>query len=161
MAIKVISPVNLSEGHLVASNATVLGGQVVKLVAVEGKENHIEAVKGTESLETVVPFGFCYKANVAEPANELYTPFNFKAPLNRQSVILTKGFRAEFFNDGTGAVFAADVHGATVGAPLYINADGLLTTTKGTDGQVGGLIVATVEVAPADAKGVLVAKIEL
>lgn len=157
MAIKVISPVNLDEGHLVTTGETVLGGQVVKLVAgAEGAEPTIQAAKGAD---TVLPYGFCYKANVAEPANELYTPFNFKAPLNRQSVILTKGFRAEFFNDGTGDVFDSTVFGKAAGTPLYIGTTGLLTATKGTN--AGELVVATVEVAPADAKGVLVAKIEL
>lgn len=174
MAIKVISPVNLDEGHLVKldangqidATAKVLGGQVVKLVkdaaAQYGGEAHIEASKGTDAVATAAPYGFCYKASVAQPENNLYIPFNqYKAPLNRQSVVLTKGFRAEFWNDGTGAVFAADVINAATGKALYIDADGLLTTTAGSADTVGALVVATVEAAPADANGVLVAKIEL
>lgn len=174
MAIKVISPVNLDEGHLVKLDANgqmvaadkVLGGQVVKLVtstdAQYGGELHIEVSKGTDALATATPYGFCYKASVAQPENNLYIPFNqYKAPLNRQSVVLTKGFRAEFWNDGTGAVFADDVFNAPAGTALYINANGLLTTTAGSADTVGSLVVASVEVAPADANGVLVAKVEL
>ena len=60
MAIRVISPVNLDEGHLVALTAdgkmdetkAVIGGQVVKLVesteAAYGGEPHIEASKSQE-----------------------------------------------------------------------------------------------------------------
>lgn len=174
MAIKVISPVNLDEGHLVKldangqidTEAAVLGGQVVKLVtssdAQYGGELHIEKSLGTDTVATATPYGFCYKASVAQPENSLYIPFNqYKAPLNRQSVVLTKGFRAEFWNDGTGAVFAADVINAQTGKALYINANGLLTTTAGSPDTVGALVVASVEVAPADANGVLVAKVEL
>ena len=174
MAIKVIPPVNLDEGHLVKldangqidTEAAVLGGQVVKLVtssdAQYGGELHIEKSLGTDTVATATPYGFCYKASVAQPENNLYIPFNqYKAPLNRQSVVLTKGFRAEFWNDGTGAVFAADVINAQAGKALYINANGLLTTTAGSPDTVGALVVASVEVAPADANGVLVAKVEL
>lgn len=174
MAIKVISPVNLDEGHLVKLDANgqmvaadaVLGGQVVKLVtsadAQYGGELHIEKSLGTDTLATAAPYGFCYKASVAQPENNLYIPFNqYKAPLNRQSVVLTKGFRAEFWNDGTGAVFADDVLNAQAGTALYINANGLLTTTAGTADTVGSVVVAVVEVAPATANGVLVAKVEL
>lgn len=174
MAIKVISPVNLDEGHLVKLDSNgqmvaadaVLGGQVVKLVTSTdpqyGGELHIEVSKGDDVLATAAPYGFCYKASVAQPENNLYIPFNqYKAPLNRQSVVLTKGFRAEFWNDGTGAVFAADVYNATAGTALYIDDNGLLTTTAGTADTVGSLVVAVVEVAPADANGVLVAKVEL
>ena len=174
MAIKVISPVNLDEGHLVKldangqidTEAAVLGGQVVKLVtssdAQYGGELHIEKSLGTDTVATATPYGFCYKASVAQPENNLYIPFNqYKAPLNRQAVVLTKGFRAEFWNDGTGAVFAADVINAQAGKALYINANGLLTTTAGSPDTVGALVVASVEVAPADANGVLVAKVEL
>ena len=174
MAIKVISPVNLDEGHLVKldangqidTEAAVLGGQVVKLVtssdAQYGGELLIEKSLGTDTVATATPYGFCYKASVAQPENNLYIPFNqYKAPLNRQSVVLTKGFRAEFWNDGTGAVFAADVINAQAGKALYINANGLLTTTAGSPDTVGALVVASVEVAPADANGVLVAKVEL
>lgn len=174
MAIKVISPVNLDEGHLVKldangqidTEAAVLGGQVVKLVtssdAQYGGELHIEKSLGTDTVATATPYGFCYKASVAQPENNLYIPFNqYKASLNRQSVVLTKGFRAEFWNDGTGAVFAADVINAQAGKALYINANGLLTTTAGSPDTVGALVVASVEVAPADANGVLVAKVEL
>lgn len=175
MAIKVISPVDLDEGHLVKltaegaidTTAPVLGGQVVKLVkdaaAQYGGEAHLEASLGTDAVATAAPYGFCYKASVAQPENNLYIPFNqYKAPLNRQSVVLTKGFRAEFWNDGTGAVFADDVINATTGSALYINANGLLTTTAGADAtKVASLVVATVEAAPANANGVLVAKVEL
>lgn len=162
MAIKQISPIHLDEGHLVANGATVLGGQVVKLVAnATSGENEL-----TPALynDTTVPYGFCYKASVAEPANNLYIPFNqYKAPLNRQSVILTKGALAEFWNDGTGAVFEADVVNAVSGTPLYISANSLLTATPATSnaGEAGAIQVAVVEKAPANAQDVLVARIEL
>lgn len=174
MAIKVISPVNLDEGHLVKLNADgsmdttapVLGGQVVKLVkdsgAQYGGEPHLEASKGADTVATAVPYGFCYKASVAQPENDLYIPFNqYKAPLNRQSVILTKGFRAELWNDGTGKVFEDDVFNANPGTPLYVSANGTLTKTAGSADTVGALVVASVESAPADANGVLVVKAEL
>lgn len=162
MAIKQISPIHLDEGHLVANGATVLGGQVVKLVAnVTSGENEL-----TPALynDTTVPYGFCYKASVAEPANNLYIPFNqYKAPLNRQSVILTKGARVELWNDGTGPVFEADVVNVTSGTPLYISASNTLTATPATSNanEAGSIQVAIVEKAPASTDGVLTARIEL
>ena len=162
MAIKQISPIHLDEGHLVANGATVLGGQVVKLVAnVTSGENEL-----TPALynDTMVPYGFCYKASVAEPANNLYIPFNqYKAPLNRQSVILTKGARVELWNDGTGPVFEADVVNVTSGTPLYISASNTLTATPATSNanEAGSIQVAIVEKAPASTDGVLTARIEL
>ena len=162
MAIKQISPIHLDEGHLVANGATVLGGQVVKLVAnVTSGENEL-----TPALynDTTVPYGFCYKASVAEPANNLYIPFNqYKAPLNRQSVILTKGARVELWNDGTGPVFEADVVNVTSGTPLYISINNTLTITPATSNanEAGSIQVAVVEKAPASTDGVLTARIEL
>lgn len=169
MAIRVISPVNLDEGHLVALTAdgkmdetkAVIGGQVVKLVesteSVYGGEPHIEASKDDDVLATAFPYGFVYKASKAEPANNLYIPFNqYKAPLNRQSVILTKGFRAELWNDGTGVVFEEKVKNAKPGTLLYVSANGTLTTdANATATNVGSMAVAVVEIAPADANGVL------
>ncbi len=73
MAIKVISPVNLDEGHLVKldangqidTEAAVLGGQVVKLVtssdAQYGGELHIEKSLGTDTVATATPYGFATK----------------------------------------------------------------------------------------------------
>lgn len=171
MAIKVISPVNLDEGHLVQEGAEVLGGQVVKLVKV-GEENHIApAVAG----DTTFPYGFCYGSSKAQPANELYIPFNYKAPLNRQSVILTKGARVELWDDGTEikvgeetvkGVFETSGSGSVINAPvgtlLYVSAKGQLTTQATTEPtKTGSLPVAVVEVAPENADGVLVARIEL
>lgn len=162
MAIKQISPIHLDEGHLVANDATVLGGQVVKLVAnVTSGENELTPALYTD---TTVPYGFCYKASVAEPANNLYIPFNqYKAPLNRQSVILTKGARVELWNDGTGPVFEADVVNVTSGTPLYISANSRLTATPATSNanEAGSIQVAIVEKAPANENDVLTARIEL
>lgn len=169
MAIRVISPVNLDEGHLVALTAdgkmdetkAVIGGQVVKLVesteAAYGGEPHIEASKKADVLATAFPYGFVYKASKAEPANNLYIPFNqYKAPLNRQSVILTKGFRAELWNDGTGKVFEDNVAQAKPGTLLYVSETGTLTTeADATATNVGSMAVASVEIAPADKDGVL------
>lgn len=169
MAIRVISPVNLDEGHLVALTAdgkmdetkAVIGGQVVKLVesteAAYGGEPHIEASKKADVLATAFPYGFVYKASKAEPANNLYIPFNqYKAPLNRQSVILTKGFRAELWNDGTGKVFEDNVAQAKPGTLLYVSETGTLTTkADATVTNVGSMAVASVEIAPADKDGVL------
>lgn len=169
MAIRVISPVKLDEGHLVALTAdgkmdetkAVIGGQVVKLVEstekVYGGEPHIEASKDEDVLATAFPYGFVYKASKAEPANNLYIPFNqYKAPMDRQSVILTKGFRAELWNDGTGAVFENNVAQAKPGTLLYVSANGTLTTeANATATKVGSMAVAVVEIAPADANGVL------
>lgn len=162
MAIKQISPIHLDEGHLVANDATVLGGQVVKLVAnVTSGENELTPALYTD---TTVPYGFCYKASVAEPANNLYIPFNqYKAPLNRQSVILTKGARVELWNDGTGPVFEADVVNVTSGTPLYISTNSRLTATPATSNanEAGSIQVAIVEKAPANENDVLTARIEL
>ena len=76
-------------------------------------------------------------------------------------MILTKGFRAELWNDGTGKVFEDDVFNANPGTPLYVSATGTLTKTAGSEDTVGALVVASVESAPADANGVLVVKVEL
>ena len=162
MAIKQISPIHLDEGHLVANGAIVLGGQVVKLVAnATSGENELTPALPAD---TTIPYGFCYKASIAEPANNLYIPFNqYKTPLNRQSVILTKGARAEFWNDGTGVVFEDDVFNANPGTPLYISNNSTLTITPATAnaGEAGTIQVAVVEKAPANAQDVLVARIEL
>lgn len=159
MAIKVISPVNLDEGHLVQEGAEVLGGQVVKLVSV-GEENHIAPAVDSD---TTFPYGFCYGSSKAQPANELYIPFNYKAPLNRQSVILTKGARVELWNDGTGKVFEDNVFNKEPGTLLYVSSNSTLTAEATTEEptETGTIPVAVVEVAPKDANGVLVARIEL
>ena len=76
--------------------------------------------------------------------------------MNRQSVILTKAFRAELWNDGTGKVFEDNVFNAKPGTPLYVSENGTLTTTAdGTATNVGSMVVASVEIAPADKDGVL------
>lgn len=163
MAIKQISPIHLDEGHLVANGATVLGGQVVVL------DNSGEFLSPATPDYNGVPYGFCYKASVAEPANNLYIPFNqYKAPLNRQSVILTKGALVELWNDGTGPVFNTDVVGVNSGTPLYIglhsvtNTPCLVATADANYANAaGGIQVAVVEKAPADANDVLTARIEL
>lgn len=169
MAIRVISPFDLDEGHLVELNengtikTNVLGGQVVKLKKGDDGENHIVPSVDTDTLAAGFPYGFCYKASVEQPANALYTSFNqYKAPADRQSVILTKGFRAELWNDGTGKVFEADVFNAEPGTPLYVSSSGTLTkTANGTETNVGAMVVAVVEKAPADANGVLVIHAQL
>lgn len=79
MAIRVISPVNLDEGHLVALTAdgkmdetkAVIGGQVVKLVesteAAYGGEPHIEASKKLIQSLLLSLMGLCIKLPKLNP----------------------------------------------------------------------------------------------
>lgn len=163
MAMKEISPINLSAGTTVELNAdgsiktNVLGGQVVTLKkAVDGSQYLVPA-KDTDVIATASPIGFAYTGTVPQPANKMYIPFNqYKGPLNLVSTVLTKGALIQIWNDGSGKVFEDDVFNAAPGTPLFVSANSTLSVTaNGTNTNVGAQAVATVVDAPASQDGVL------
>lgn len=156
MACREISQIHRDAGTLVTAGEHVLAGQVVqKVQATADAAASIEVANAAANAATAYPYAFAMETNVNAPANNLYIPFNYKSNKELVSCNLTKGALLELWNDGTGAVFAADAINAAAGTLLYVDANGVLSATAGNADTVGAVAVAEVVKPTADANGVL------
>lgn len=161
MACREISQIHRDAGtttlDLNGSLHNVIAGQVVnKIQASASDAPYIEVANASANSATAYPYAFAMETNINASANALYVPFNYKSNKDLVSCCLTKGALLELWNDGTGAVFAADAVNAVAGTLLYVDANGVLTATAGSNASlVGSIPVAEVVKPTADANGVL------
>lgn len=152
---------NYTDGVIAAADE-IISGQFVKLAAatsapagaVDGDSVCVKPILGNETAADVDILGIAADDTKRLPYNGLYQVIDNFFKNGKVSAFVLGGLFT-IWNDGRGAVFAADVQNAAVGTPLYIHTDGTLTKTAGTATQVGEIVVGSILRAPASADGTL------
>lgn len=133
----------------------IISGQFVKFSETTGKEGEsgsfLVAATGSDTGDIL---GIAADDTKKLPFNGMYEIIDnyFK---NGKVAAFVLGGMFTIWNDGRGAVFAANVHKAKAGTPLYIGSDGTLSTVAGSPSTIGAEVVGSVLRAPETADGTL------
>ena len=148
--IKALIELGRSAGHKVEKVNNVftdiVSGRAVTLKknAQTGEVNIVPALGGEEGFI----YGFAADDTKAFNYNGMYDQIDGNYKFGLVAAFLFGGHYL-VWDDSRGAVFADDVIDAVIGTKLYVNADGILTTTKGADNTIGAECVGYVLTAPA------------
>ena len=147
--IKALIELGRSAGHKVKVTSGVVtdivSGRPVTLQK-NGNEVNIVPALGTDTADFV--YGFAADDTKAFQYNGMYDQIDGNYKFGLVAAFLFGGHYL-VWDDGRGPVFDNDVFNAAIGAPLYISAAGVLSTTKGSAGTLGEKVVGYVLTAPA------------
>ena len=156
-----LKPLVEKDGSILEANH-IVSGKYVKFVDPADLESATSAVIEATAPVVMPAFGDDDFQDIGLAADDTkFLPYNgMYETIDRTfkhfkvaAFILGGQFRV--WNDGRGAVFAEDVVNAKIGAPLYLNAAGVVGTEEGTAGKLGGEAVGFVIRAPKTATDML------
>lgn len=146
----------IGDNGLIADANQIVSGRFVKLADNAG-ETVVTPVLGTDAVATADILGIAADDTKRLPYNGMYEIIDNYYKHGTVAAFVLGGLFT-VWNDGRGAVFADDVFGADVkpGAPLYVNADGVLSVTAGADDtKVAATVVGSILRGPKTADGTL------